>query len=82
MLRLTFLADGVIFPGKTIIPLEMFFSSRILKSLPEVRELQSEFIQICRVYTLSHGFDTHTTFVGEKNEDLVRGVVPVIGEEI
>jgi hypothetical protein len=82
----TFRAEEVIVPGNMIMPLAMFFSSKMLRSLGEVKLrtglCEDQVGGVLRMYELSHSLHPDTLFVREKYEYLIGGIGTGIGEKI
>jgi len=79
----TLRAEGVIFPGKIMIPRFMLFSSKMLRSLQVgcMREF-GDSLNLMGVCLLPHGLHSDTPFVGKKDENLVGWVFVGRGKEV
>jgi hypothetical protein len=76
----TFLAEGVMLPGNTMMPRSIAFSSKIVSSLKKRSSLVDN---ACRIdNSLPHCFDTNTPLIRKKHEDLISRVCTRVGEEI
>lgn len=71
----TLRAEGVIFPGKIMMPRFMAFSSKMLRSLCGIGWICEPWDLLSLMNLLSHGFDTNAPFISEKHENLVGWVI-------
>jgi hypothetical protein len=77
---LTFRADGVMLPGKTIIPRCIDFSSKMPSNLqcPLINGVQGGELGTI----LSHCLHAYAPLFGKENENLVRGICSMVGVEV
>jgi hypothetical protein len=78
--RMTFRADGVMFPGKTMIPRWMCFSSRIVSNLASRSDGRVQ--HKSEAHILSHSLHTNTLLVREEDKDLVCWVINRVCKEV
>ena len=70
--RRTLRAEGVIFPGKTMIPRWMDFSSNMLRSLWRAEPIWAKISLFERNHkVLSHGFNANAFLIWEEHKNLV-----------